>query len=634
MNVGFTLRWRPGDVPRLEFLRSAAGCAGRPDLATHALDAHGGAAVLLGRLFYRGDLLARFPGIAPLASDAELALAAYRAGGAAALEALEGEFALLLWDARSRRLLACRDPFGSWPLYWYRAGRTLLVSTSLEHLSRRAGCLAVDPGYLGAFLMQPHSHVELPTEQTALAGARRVMPGSLVEFREDRAPAARRYWDWDERIAPLPGVGLDEAAERFAELLGDAVRERLTDGPAAAHLSGGMDSSAVVCLAAAELRRRGRGPLHTLSLVYRGLGLAGERRYVEEVERHAGAVTPHHVEADELLDFDWFDEPLPRHDEPFDALNTLAVERQLVRRADEAGARVTLTGLGSDEIVDCQPYFLADLLRRGQWRACWRQAQQRATVWNLGTWSVLWPFAVQPVLAAWSRTAPWCWLRRRARWPHVGWFDVPPWVRPDFARRHHLQQLGGEHARAAFRSPVNRSIERLLLAANAGDWHRWFLAAPRGLQQSHPFFDPRLVCFALGLAEPVRAGCGEAKPVLRQAMRGVLPESVRTRKGKRGFDEANGRGLARSLPRLEEMVRQLRAPEMDCLDRGELLAVMRQAAAGLGDVVARLRVGRSLALVAWLEQRRGWAARWRAEEAAELPRLDPCEVALPMSPVG
>jgi asparagine synthase (glutamine-hydrolysing) len=637
MNIGFTLHWPTPGTPHIEFLRPNPPHPQRPDLATHTVDPHtGSAAVLLGRLFYRSDLLARLPGVDPTVADVDLVLAVYRRGGAAALEWLEGEFALLVWDARQRRLLACRDPFGAWPLYWFRQGTALIVSTSLERLACISGGLPVDPDYLAAYLMQPHSHAELPLEQTALTGARRVLPGSIVEFREGRPPIARRYWDWDERIVPLPGIALNEAGERFCELLRSAVRERLCDGPVAAHLSGGMDSSAVVCLAVAELGRQGAGPLHTLSLVYRGLGLAGERRYIDDVIRQTGALTPHLAEADDLVDYDWFDQDLPRHDEPFDGLSTLAAERRMMLEADRIGARVTLSGLGSDEIVDCQPYFLADLLRSGRWLRCWRAARACATAWNLGVWSVLSPFALQPVLAAWSRTAPLSWLRRRARWPHVGWFDVPPWVRPDFARRHRLRQLGHEHARSMYRSPVTRSQERLLLTANAGDWYRWFLAAPRGLHQSHPFMDPRLACFGLGIPEEVRGGGGgEVKPVLQQATRGILPESIRTRRGKCGFDESTGRGLARSLPRLEEMVGEAQAPELECLDRGELIAVMRQTAAGLGDVVARLRMGRTLALVVWLEQQRRWSAQWqfaRDEKPLTLRHLE--DQAMPIGSAG
>jgi asparagine synthase (glutamine-hydrolysing) len=611
MNTGFSMHWPLAGTPSLEFLRPSPPHPGRPDLATHALDPRTGtAAVLLGRLFYRSDLLIRLTGVDSSAADVDLILAAYLRRGAAALEWLEGEFSLLVWDAQQRRVLACRDPFGAWPLFWFRRGAALTVSTSLAHLARRAGGLPVDPAYLAAYLMQPHSHAELPSEQTALAGARRVLPGSIVEFREDRPAAVKHYWRWEERIIPLDDIALDEAGQLFGELLRGAVRERLGDGPVAAHLSGGMDSSTVACLAAAELECRGARPLHTLSLVYRGLGLAGERRYIDDVVRQAGAVMPHFVEADELVDFDWFDQDLPCHDEPFDALNTLATERRMILDADRAGARVILSGLGSDEIVDCQPYFLADLLRRGRWLGCWRAARALATACNQGVWSVLSPFAVEPVLAAWWRSAPLAWLRPAPRWPHVGWFDVPPWIRPEFARRHHLRQLGQEHAQAMFRSPVNRSLERLMLAANAGDWFRWFLAAPRGLHLSHPFMDPRLVCFALGIPETVRGG-PDVKPVLQQATRGILPESVRTRKGKRGFDEASGLGLARHLPRLEQLVREAQAAEMECLDRGELLAVVRQAAAGLGDTVARLRLGRAFALVAWLEQQRRWPMQWR-----------------------
>src|ERR1051325_5555791 len=117
MQVGFSIVSRREHV---EFHTFAPPGAGRCPLVTVAQE-NGLVVALMGRLYYRTDLLAGIDAQPPAAddlSDADLALAAYRAQGLAGLERLEGDFALVVWDAAQGRLLACRDPMGGYPLFW------------------------------------------------------------------------------------------------------------------------------------------------------------------------------------------------------------------------------------------------------------------------------------------------------------------------------------------------------------------------------------------------------------------------------------------------------------------------------------------------------------------------------------
>jgi asparagine synthase (glutamine-hydrolysing) len=119
---------------------------------------------------------------------------------------------------------------------------------------------------------------------------------------------------------------------------------------------------------------------------------------------------------------------------------------------------------------------------------------------------------------------------------------------------------------------------------------------------AHPFRDPRLIRFALGLPPSVRCDPLRRKPQLEEATRGILPEPIRTRREKRGFDDVYGRGLARNLGSLERLVEASPAHELGILDKAELVRAMRQASMGMGGVEARERIDKTLALVAWLDQ--------------------------------
>ncbi len=230
MLAGFTALW--DGEGRVEFrVHGPRAAEGRPRLVTAAHDAPSGAAALLvGGLLYRDDADG---------SDAALALAAYRRGGVAALERLEGEFALLVWDGAARRLIALRDPLGSWPLFWSARGPLVAVSGSLEALVRLRPGRSFDEDYLADYLTWPNPHAELPTERTAFEGIRRVLPGTVVEFGPGASARPRRYWDWEERIRPSPGITREEAARACAALLREAVGQRVRRGPAAAHLFAG-----------------------------------------------------------------------------------------------------------------------------------------------------------------------------------------------------------------------------------------------------------------------------------------------------------------------------------------------------------------------------------------------------------
>jgi asparagine synthase (glutamine-hydrolysing) len=593
----------------------------------------GDAAAFMGRLYYRDDLLSRLD-IGPedglgrqcRSNDAALALAAYRKLGSKGLAALEGDYALVIWDAGERRLIGLRDPLGGYPLFWSETKGTLALGTSLRPLLDLLPQRSLDQGYLAEFLARPGCYVEEHvTERCAFQGVRRVLAGTLLSARLPAGTVERHaYWNWREHMV-APGTNrLEDLGSQYGDLLRRAVRERLGECTAS-HLSGGMDSTTVALMAREWLAAHaGAPPLHALSLVYQRLpGLAREAPYLESVLSQDGLVA-HRVPADELLNFDCFADA-PLHEEPWSSLMGMGTDRALVDAAVRAGATTVLTGHGADHLLTAQPFHLTDLLRRGRLRQAWRTAARWARAENCSVWQMLCPYGIRNLLPVWASDGLGTWLRGGyARWKNQGDYTIPPWILPGFARRHGLRHLALDNLRHTYRAcrPTGLSAALAAIGHRTGDCSRWYLAAPRGVALAHPYLDTRVVGFCLGLQRDIEPEPGHHKPLLAEATRGLLPDAIRNRSRKGHFNEVYFLGLGRNLPQLEALVYQAPVEDLGLVDKQVLLRCLHQAAVGIACGAAGLdRLHLTLALLKWLTMLRDWPRN--TESPTQVIRMNP-----------
>ena len=398
---------------------------------------------------------------------------------------------------------------------------------------------------------------------------------------------------------PLENITLPEAGSQFTHIFRQGIAERSKKDKIASHLSGGMDSSSVVCIARDLLAPE---KLITLSLVYQIRSLAGETDYIQMVVDRGGAIEPHYLDGDAASDFQWFPDQIPEHDEPYPGLFHLEMEQVLVDLASQLRVTTIFTGGGSELITEGNRYHLADLIRQGYWNTALQTARQWSQAKNQSLWSILHQFGIEPLLPLSLREGIPTLLRQGyGNWPKLGSFAIPPWVLPDFASKYKMRQKAAATIRQLSQYPVEQSFNLLGLQATAGNWASWYLAAPLGIHISEPFFDRRLITYCLSLPRELREIPGVPKPLLQEAMRGILPEPIRTRRFKRNFNEAYWKGLAKNLPNLEKMVRQSHIDELGIFDKSQLIQVMRQHAIGIGDVRSGSRISSSLALMAWFD---------------------------------
>lgn len=599
MAPGFTVIRRSGRIQAQVALLHSGQRSG----LTSWTRRNGDLAVLMGSLYYKQDLMARIKSVspAPYENDAELALAAYRDMGISALDLLEGDFALVIWDAKDRRLIGSRDPMGGYPLFWINRPDQQLFSTEMSALTAEQKSRHLNYEYIAEFLMALMPHDEEPREICAYTEILRVLPGTAVIMRIPGGEVERRKcFDWTSKIAD-PGSDVpEEIAEEYLPILTAATRERIR-GRTMAHLSGGIDSTSISLLAR-DLIRSGAGeyPLHTLSLVYEQLPLLSkEQLYIDTVIRGEGNICAHKIAADDVLFFDSFENP-PLYDEPYGGLWSIPITRCTLDAAAQEGCLTLLTGLGSDEVHDFQPYYLADLLRSRRLLETWRQVHIWAHTYNRSPWSILQQYGVEPITSAWR--LPLFHRRNEKRLSRQTDATIPQWIRPGFARRHEFRERTTANLQRRYSrcSQTALSLAIDLIEQRAGDTLRWSVAAPLGISIAHPFLDPRVLALGLGMQARIRPAPGKIKPVLAATMEGMLPEIVLRRKTKVGFDEVYYLGLARNEPTLQKLIRQAPGDAWEMFDPDILSSTLEQAGLVAATPRKLQRLNITLSLISWL----------------------------------
>jgi asparagine synthase (glutamine-hydrolysing) len=594
--TGFTITFEEGRLQlRLPCRRTLPGA----DLVTVARRANIGA-VFMGRLYYRGELVAKLG--SDSSCDAELALTAYSQWGARCIEALEGDYCLVIWDTEKQHLIAARDPTGGFPLFWTRHGGRFALSTAIEPLLGLLPARQFNMQYIAEYLSRPALAInEMPTEECAYERIRRVIPGTSLHLNiASDSSCQRTYWNWLERIVDPGPVFMEELADRFGELMRQAVKERIR-GSTGAHFSGGMDSTSVALLARDCLcSGTGAPPLHAFSIVDEGH--LAEIPYLESALDGQHAIVAHRIRGDDLTAYkDLADAPVL--DEPNPGIIDFAKHRTNLDLAERFGIETLLTGFGGDYLFEYSKYEIAELLRTGRIGAAWRKARQWALADNTDSWRIFYDFGLANLLPV-ALLGGWrsCLRRGRLRWQQMGQGSVPPWILPGFARSFDLYGRGLRNLRWISHScqPVSLSLALSSIQSHVGDWTRCFLAAPRGIMLAHPFTDPRLWSLALGARLRFHQQPGQQKPLLAYAMRNVLPDKIRNRRDKAYYDSSYYAGLARHRSKLEALVEQAPVEDLGIFDKPALIACLRRAAMGADNPAGSMRLDLTLTLMSWL----------------------------------
>ena len=466
-------------------------------------------------------------------TDTEVVLESYLAWGGDCFSRFNGMWALALYDGRSGELILSRDRFGKKPLYYWRDGENFLFASEIKGLLRHPRVpREPDLVKVAAYAGRHYRYVD-GDERSFFREIQSVPPRALM-VATPAGITSRTYWRLAPSLSERDAMGEDEAAERFHELLTDAVRLRLrSDVPVGVMLSGGLDSTSIT----AEVVRQSSG-IRAFSGIT-GSGYFDESAYIDSMVRHTGLghayVRPRPADLMAVLG-----RMLAFHDEPVCTV-TWYVSWLITREIAAHGVPVILTGHGGDELLagywDHFHHHFADLRDGpgdGPEKAAWLANHGRSPDEYDREKEYLERLAGEPELEK----------ARFARYldclsPELQASDAPglypPLPGPRLTRRLGLE-LFHETIPASLRAE-----DRNMMAFS--------------LENRCPFLDVRLVEFCFGLDNRLKIRDGLGKWLLRRAMAGILPENVRLRKDKTGFNAPFGewiRGVNR--PDLEDLL--------------------------------------------------------------------------------
>lgn len=482
-------------------------------------------------------------------SDTEVLLAAWIAWREKCLLRLTGMFAFAIFDRIEDSLYCVRDPFGIKPFFYYADREQIFLGSEIPALVELGGH-AIKPNFQKSYEYLVAGRYDDSTD-TFFEGLYQLPPGHLMRVDlGDSVKVNISKW-WQPKIEESCHLSFADASERLRAMFLNNIRFHLrSDVPVGAALSGGLDSSAIVC---AMRHVEPKLPIHTFSFVARGTSV-DEEKWVDIVNQHVGAVS-HKVL---VIPEDWtsdLDDMIKAQGEPFGSTSIYAQYR-VYRLAKEIGVTVTLDGQGADELLAGYNGYPVQRVR-----SLVDSNHYLGAVRFLHEWGK-WPGRsisntlrqlVSPLVPPGLRGLA---LRAVDREP------VPVWLNSKFIRENTISPFlyqtdspldipKARHLMHILRESLTGKGLNALLRHGDRNSMRW------SVESRVPFLTRDLAEFTLSLPENyLVSNSGETKHIFRAAMRGIVPDSILDRKDKIGFQSPEREWLNAAKPSIKKILEE------------------------------------------------------------------------------
>lgn len=505
------------------------------------VDAAAGLALVWdGRIDNREELCASLGLKTTEFTDPQLALVAYQRWGADSLPKIVGDFALAVWDRNARRLLCARDVIGQRPLYYWFDGKTFLFASEFQPLFEFPG-VPREPNLQQAARWLVHGMAA--EDDTLYEDIFRVRSAQALLV-DCRGLTKVCYWEPDPEKKTRYRKD-EDYAEHFGSLFREAVRCRMrATGTVGVLVSGGLDSTSIACVVQ-KLRNEGavENGVQTFSTIYDTLP-CDEREYVHSAvdKWRLDATLNVYEKHPEWRDFGLMARFPDSLYSPTDHIQEFSQMR-------DRGIRVYFDGIGGDELLAPDLDCITEGLRHLRFFRAWQQLRVASTTYG----SSLSRFGVMYCVAPFVPTALKRLVRPLVRRSNAATNHMVRKQYADSATQHvsrkdaKFAEVGAQSAFESFyagSTPMAVDLQELL-------------ACRFPLECRRPFADRRLLEYRLSIPDDLVWRPGQPiKTILREAMRGVLPEKVRCRRDEAEFS-----------PLLDHEVRQRQRNEVDQLIR-------------------------------------------------------------------
>lgn len=460
-------------------------------------------------------------------SDTEVLVNSWHAWSLNSLKKIIGMFSICLYDKKVNEMYLIRDAFGIKPLFYTVLDDGVVFSSeilALRNLSHSEFILDEQKSY--DYLVYGEYD---DSEFTFLKGIKQVKPGHMITISVSNLKHLEQVRWWVPNLESVSTVSFDEAVQKVREGFLNNVKLHLrSDVPIGAALSGGLDSTSIVCAI-----RHLEPDLNINTFSYIADGVKSEEYWVDQANAFVNA-SGHKVYAEQEGLFDNLDKLIKHQGEPFGS-TSLYAQYKVFELAQNRGVVVTLDGQGADELLagyNGYPMFrMRSLLEEGRYLKAviflwyWSRWPGRSLMQGFG-------YMLQAILpSSLAATVKSIFFQN----------NIPGWINSDYLRRTGVKtnpKLYSFSPKFAGR----RVHERLLFALNQlglpmllrhGDRNSMAFS----IESRVPFLTPDFAELLLNLPEEYLISMeGETKHVFRKAMKGIVPEEMLNRKDKVGFE--------------------------------------------------------------------------------------------------
>ena len=532
-------------------------------------------------------------------SDGDLFALAYRCWGSTLQSHVLGEYCLAVFDIEASTLLLTHDALGLLPMFYSRRTAGMLFGSHLEDLVAEEGIGDLDEGFIADYV----ANTSYSSRDTPYRAIKRLGVGCSLLY-DGETVLETEGWDIS-RARPVEAAA-DEYAEIFLSLLDKGVQAALhSRGPVWSELSGGLDSSTVTCMAA----RSGAAGLGAVSIVYEQYAQADESKWMQLVlEKYPAAW--HRLDGDSALPYS--EVPDRFCAEPGLHMVDWGGRRLYEEMVTSHGVSAVLTGQGGDLVffgLGAQPYHLADLARTLRLRLLfseltrWRAADRR---WRSGLYWLA-NYIIGPLVSR---------LRGHSIRPvwHPG---ISPFIDHGYAKKMALDERCLKRPWHG-RGTIEQSWFMEKLSTVCGQ-----IASMNQIPQTfdfrHPLLYRPLVEFMFCLPWEWKFSPQTDRLLQREALRGILPESLRLRKAKTIYDQPCYEGLRRGKAWSALLTDNPLVAARGIVDRGRWIEAVGQARLGRAYFLPQFEAVASLEI--WLRQLEDVRSRGPVTAGRLLPPL-------------
>ncbi|ENV52137.1 asparagine synthase (glutamine-hydrolyzing) [Acinetobacter junii] len=503
-------------------------------------------------------------------SDTEVLLAAWQQWKHAVLTKFVGMFAFAVLDKNEHKVTLVRDAFGIKPFFYSIDNGELFFGSDIRSVISLRGKKS-QPNLQKAYDYLVHGDYD-SSEQSFIDGVKHLLPGHWFEYDLATGKVTNPSVWWQPDLSHTLNLSFKEAAQKTRELFLESIKYHLrSDVPLGAALSGGVDSSAVVC---AMRALDSNAEIHTFSYIADDEELT-EELWVDGVTDYVNATAHKVYSSGKEMQAD-LDHMLLMQGEPFGGTSIYAQYR-VFKLAKEKGITVTLDGQGADELLagysGYPGYRLLSLIENGKLFAA-HQFSKKWAMWPGRSYSLAWKYFARIVLPdAWYAS-----VRKR-----MGRDFYPKWLNVEFLQKHKIhfsekrvsqkKSNKGKRVREALANALQgRGLPGLL---RHGDRNSMAFS----IESRVPFLSLPFAEFLLSLPEEyLISNEGETKHVFREAMRGIVPDTHLDRKDKIGFATPESEWLLGMAVEIRQWIEQ--APEIEFINKLEIVKEFEEVVAG------------------------------------------------------